>query len=145
MFALNRGDLSPMKSATVVMGNAALGFKARNSRSGGRLMFLYLGEHRDSNKPFDAEYALRDIGWVPECETENKRSGDWKTIEQMRIDGYEGWCWIVHKGRVTEAYRDHEYRYRFGRHSQNVYMTECITYVMPWPYPEAPAQQGGDA
>lgn len=62
----------------------------------------------------------------------------WIPVSEMETDSYEGWCWIVYKGRVTEAYRDHEYSYRFAKYSQNVYMTECISWVMPWEYPATP-------
>ncbi len=62
----------------------------------------------------------------------------WVAAEEMSTDSYEGWCWIVYKGRVVEAYRDHDYRYMFGRMSSNVYMRESISHVMKWPYPEPP-------
>lgn len=66
--------------------------------------------------------------------------GGWLTLDEFNQEANEGWCWIVYKGRVTEAYHDHQGHFRFHRLSQNVYLSECISAVMPWPYPEAPTE-----
>ena len=62
----------------------------------------------------------------------------WIPIEEFETDSYEGWCWIYHKGRVTEAYRDHNYIFRFSKYSDGGYQTECISHVMKWDMPNAP-------
>lgn len=79
-----------------------------------------------------ARYAIEDL------QDALRQDRKWLTIAEMCGGSYEGWCWIVYKGRVVEAYRDHEYNYRFGKHSQHVYLSECITHVMAWPLPSAP-------
>ena len=64
---------------------------------------------------------------------------EWVTVQQFQQEANEGWCWIAYKGRVVEAYHDYHGRFRFHRMSDNVYLTECIAYVMPWYRPELPA------
>lgn len=67
----------------------------------------------------------------------------WLTVDEFQATGYEGWCWISYKGRVTEAYHNHKGEFRFHSLSQNVFMTECIRAVMHWPCPEGPGDLGG--
>jgi hypothetical protein len=62
----------------------------------------------------------------------------WITLEQFQSEANEGWCWIVYKGRVTEAYHDHVGFFKFHRLSDNCYMTECISAVMPFDRPAPP-------
>lgn len=71
---------------------------------------------------------------------EAQKAAQWQTVEQFQSEANEGWCWIVYKFRVTEAYHDHEQRFRFHRLSTNVFMTECISAVMPWDRPAPPDQ-----
>lgn len=59
----------------------------------------------------------------------------WQQIDEFENEANEGWCWIIYKGRVTEAYRDREGFYRFHRLSPNCYLRECITLVMPFDRP----------
>ena len=70
--------------------------------------------------------------------------GYWKTVPQFQSEPNEGWCWISYKGKVVEAYHDHEGLFRFCKHSRSVYMTECITAVLAWPVPDAPKRWGED-
>lgn len=65
----------------------------------------------------------------------------WISVEEFQLEANEGWCWIVYKGRVVEAYHDHDGRFRFGRYSTNCYMTECISWVMPWVVPQPPTDK----
>jgi len=65
-------------------------------------------------------------------------SSSWETVEEFQQQANEGWCWIVYNGRVTEAYHDNAKMFRFHRMSDNVFMTECISWVMPWIKPSAP-------
>ena len=67
----------------------------------------------------------------------------WQTISDFQSIANEGWCWIYYKGRVVEAYHDHKQNFRFHKHSDNVYMTECITHAMPWYMPPSPAISNG--
>jgi len=63
---------------------------------------------------------------------------EWISVQEFQSTPNEGWCWIVYKGRVTEAYHDYKKHFRFHKSSYICYMTECISYVMPWPLPEPP-------
>lgn len=65
----------------------------------------------------------------------------WIEVREFQQEANEGWCWIVYKRRVVEAYHDHEQHFRFHRWSDNVYMTECITHVMPWYKPQMPSNE----
>ncbi len=70
---MEAGDVAPMRSAKVVRGNCEFGFKAKNSKNGDRMMFLYLG-HVDGlfMDTFNPEDVLRRLGWVPVSEIERK-------------------------------------------------------------------------
>jgi len=62
---VNIGDIAPMKSCKVSFGSSEFGFKAINSKSGDRLMFLYLGSHNKNDGKFNPEAALIALGWTP--------------------------------------------------------------------------------
>lgn len=66
---------------------------------------------------------------------ECKELNPWQQIDEFEQESYEGWCWIVYKGRVVEAYHDHAGMYRFHRMSTNVYQRECIRAVIPMRIP----------
>lgn len=66
------GDIAPMKSAKVALDNAEFGFKAKNSRKGDRLVFMYIGHYDHEQEPLDPEQVLRDLGWVPKEEVSNE-------------------------------------------------------------------------
>lgn len=67
----------------------------------------------------------------------------WIAEIDIEVTNYTGWCWIVHKGRVVSSYRDKKGIYRFHEASPNCFMSECITFVMPWERPQPPAEQEG--
>ena len=69
---------------------------------------------------------------------EAQKARSWQPVGKFQQEANEGWCWIVYKGRVTEAYHDHNQFFRFHRLSDNCYMTECISAVMPWDRPSPP-------
>lgn len=66
----------------------------------------------------------------------------WISQRHIQATGFSGWCWIVHKGKVQEAYRDKKGAYRFHAGSSDCYMSECVTFVMPWQRPQPPVEQG---
>ena len=66
------GDIAPMKSAKVNFGGAEFGFKAKNSRKGDRLIFMFLGHHNGDDEPFDPEQVLRNLGWIPANEAKGQ-------------------------------------------------------------------------
>jgi hypothetical protein len=63
---------------------------------------------------------------------------EWQSVEEFQSVPNEGLCWIIYKGRVVEAYHDHNEVFRFHKHSTNCYMTECIPYAMPINAPQPP-------
>ena len=57
----------------------------------------------------------------------------WQSVEQFEKSGYQGRCWILYKTRpVICTYTGK--LYTFGS-SNGVYMTECISGVIPLPTP----------
>ena len=63
----------------------------------------------------------------------------WQSVEEFKEQEHVGWCWIVYKGRVVEAfYVIPQGIFRFSKYSCNCYMTECITHVRTWDKPELP-------
>ena len=96
-------------------------------------------------KFLDGAISLNDaeklITYLIEENVRLKAERAWIPFDEFKDNGYEGWCQIVYKGRTTEAFIDSEYYYRFHKNSRNCYMTECISYVLPWPYIEPPQQQ----
>lgn len=64
----------------------------------------------------------------------------WLTLEEFEVlakDGFEGFCWIVYKGRVTDAYFDSSTggKFRYYRLSSECFLRECIKAVMPFQKP----------
>ena len=62
---MKKGDVAPMKSCKVSFGTSEHGFKAKDSRGGDRLIFLFLGSHNSHDGAFDVDKALIDMGWTP--------------------------------------------------------------------------------
>ena len=59
----------------------------------------------------------------------------WQTVEQFEKSGYQGRCWIRYKGHpVICAYTGTLYTFR---NNSGVYMSECISGVIPLPTPSA--------
>lgn len=59
----------------------------------------------------------------------------WQSVEQFEKSGYQGRCWILYKTRPVICTYTGE-RYTFGS-SNGVYMSECISGVIPLPTPSA--------
>lgn len=97
---------------------------------------LYFKRQADSNfgSIYYARYEQRSKALS--LAADRIESMQWISVEEL--GAYEGWCWIVYKGRVVESFRDHEYAFRFNRWSNNVYMEECISAVIPWLSPPPP-------
>ena len=64
----------------------------------------------------------------------------WLSVEEFKKLNNIGWCWIVYKGQVIEAFY-YEGIFRFHKTSCNCYMTECITHVKTWDKPELPIKE----
>lgn len=69
---------------------------------------------------------------------EQEDTPQWQTVEQFEKSGYQGRCWIRYKGRPVICTYTGE-RYTFSRGS-GVYMSECISGVIPIPTPSAEAE-----
>lgn len=70
------------------------------------------------------------------------RGSEWVSVEEFQQEPNEGECFILYKGRVVFAYHDHRERFMFGKYSNNCYMTECISAVMPIVIPSPPTNKG---
>ena len=57
----------------------------------------------------------------------------WLSVEQFEKSGYQGRCWLLYKTRPVICIYTGEL-YTFGS-SNGVYMTECISGVIPLPTP----------
>lgn len=66
------------------------------------------------------------------------QSQQWVSVEEFQMKHNEGYCRIVYKGRVTEAYHDHNQKFLFSKMSRECFLTECITAVMPIAMPTPP-------
>lgn len=69
MSVMTRGSVVEMKSAKISVDNMEFCYKAKNSRKGDRLVFIYLG-HQEGSDELDAEAILRDMGWIPKEEAQ---------------------------------------------------------------------------
>lgn len=72
-------------------------------------------------------------------EKENKK---WIPFDEFDIEPNEGWCWIVYKGRVVEAWRDYVGNFMFHPYSENCYLRECISHAQLMNRPLTPAKDG---
>lgn len=69
---------------------------------------------------------------------DSQTTSDWISVEEFQEEANEGLCWILYKGRVTDAYHNHKGKFLFHRGSACGYMAECITGVIPMYPPEPP-------
>ena len=65
---------------------------------------------------------------------------EWQSVEDFKEQNHIGWCWIVYKGRVVEAFYYQDI-FRFSKNSCSCYMTECITHVKTWDKPDLPIKK----
>ena len=65
----------------------------------------------------------------------------WIKFNEFDLEPNEGWCWIVYKGRVVEAYRDHTGAFKFHPYSENCYLRECVSHAMCMIRPEVPERE----
>lgn len=65
------------------------------------------------------------------------KMNNWTSVKAFQETSFEGYCYIVYKGKTLLAYHDHYGFFRFSMHSSNCYMAECITKVMPLEFPDA--------
>ncbi len=64
----------------------------------------------------------------------------WISAQEFDLEQNEGWCWIVYKGRVVEAYHDHQGCFLHHRHSNSAYMSECVSFVQKMIQPAEPCK-----
>lgn len=64
----------------------------------------------------------------------------WLTPEAFKREHGEGWCWIVYKGRVTEAYHSAAGFFMHHPLSRGCYLSESVSRVLPWVEPDMPEE-----